>query len=102
MRSFALFLLSLATVSAFAAPISLESVQRFAGGIASSVQVSYASGAAVKMAQAVVPAEVKVSAVASTNAPQTTAFYVVDRGSEGGFVVLSADDRLDPVLVIAP
>ena len=42
-----------------------------------------------------------MSAVSATNAADT-AFFVVANGSRGGFLVLSADDRLDPVLVIAP
>lgn len=96
----ALAVLSL-TMSVFAAPVPIERVQKLAGGIASSVQVSRSSGAVVRMAQAVSPAEAKVSAVSPVNA-KDTAFYVIDRGSTGGFVVLSADDRLDPVLVIAP
>lgn len=98
---FALVLSALVASIAGAAPVSFERVQELAGGIASSVQVSYASGAAVKLAQAVSPTETTVFAVAPTNSPDT-AFYVVDRGSTGGFVVMSADDRLDPVLVIAP
>ena len=96
----ALAVLSL-TMSVFAAPVPIERVKKLAGGIASSVQVSRSSGAVVRMAQAVSPAEAKVSAVSPVNA-KDTAFYVIDRGSTGGFVVLSADDRLDPVLVIAP
>ena len=96
----ALAVLSL-TMSVFAAPVPLERVQKLAGGIASSVQVSAASGAAIHIAQAVSPMEAKVAAVAATN-NDDTAFYVIDRGSAGGFVVMSADDRLDPVLVIAP
>ena len=96
----ALAVLSL-TMSVFAAPVPIERVQKLAGGIASSVQVSRSSGAVVRMAQAVSPAEAKVSAVSPVNA-KDAAFYVIDRGSTGGFVVLSADDRLDPVLVIAP
>ena len=100
-RMLALVLSALVASIAGAAPVSLERVQELAGGIASSVQISYASGAAVKLAQAVSPTETTVFAVAPTNSPDT-AFYVVDRGSTGGFVVMSADDRLDPVLVIAP
>ena len=88
-------------MSALAAPVPLERVKKLAGGIASSVQVSFASGASVRMAQTVSQAEAVVSAVAPTNSDDA-AFYVVDRGSAGGFVVMSADDRLDPVLVIAP
>ena len=93
----------LASIAA-AAPVSIEQVQKLAGGVASSVQVSYASGAAICMAQAVPATEAKVSAVASADADDAsgTAFYVIDRGSVGGFVVMSADDRLDPVIVIAP
>ena len=53
------------------------------------------------MAQEVSSAETDVYAVAATNS-DSAAFYVIDRGSAGGFVVMSADDRLDPVLVIAP
>ncbi len=103
-----LFRLPLLVASAFvaalasAAPVPIERIQEIAGDVASSVQVSYASGAAISMAQAVSPMEATVSAVASTNNPDETAFYVIDRGSTGGFVVMSADDRLDPVLVIAP
>ena len=87
-----------------AAPIPIERVQELAGGIASAVQVSYASGAAINIAQAVVPAETKVTAVAYADADGAdgTAFYVIDRGSVGGYVVMTADDRLDPVIVIAP
>ena len=96
----ALAVFSLA-MSALAAPVPLERVQKLAGGIASSVQVSFASGASVRMAQAVSQAEATVSPVAPTNSDDA-AFYVIDRGSVGGFVVMSADDRLDPVLVIAP
>ena len=96
----ALAVLSL-TMSVFAAPVPIERVQKLAGGIASSVQVARSSGAVLRMAQAVSAAEAKVSAVAPTNVDET-AFYVIDRGSAGGFVVMSADDRLDPVLVIAP
>lgn len=96
----ALAVLSL-TMSVFAAPVPIERVKKLAGGIASSVQVSRSSGAVVRMAQAVSPAEAKVSAVSPVNV-KDTAFYVIDRGSTGGFVVMSADDRLDPVLVIAP
>ena len=101
------FRLAFSAISAFAAsilvaaPVPLERIQELAGGVASSVQVSYASGAAIRMAQSVSAAEVKVSAIASTNSGET-AFYVIDRGSSGGFVVMSADDRLEPVLVIAP
>lgn len=98
--STALAVFSLMT-NVLAAPVPLERVQKLAGGIASSVQVSAASGAAIHIAQAVSPMEAKVSAVAATN-NDDTAFYVIDRGSAGGFVVMSADDRLDPVLVIAP
>lgn len=85
----------------FAAPVPIERVRELAGGIASSVQVSSAGGAAVSIAQAVSPVEVAVVAVAPTNTDET-AFFVIDRGSTGGFVVMSADDRLNPVLVIAP
>lgn len=85
----ALAVLSL-TMSVFAAPVPIERVKKLAGGIASSVQVSRSSGAVVRMAQAVSPAEAKVSAVSPVNA-KDTAFYVIDRGSTGGFVVLSAD-----------
>ena len=84
-----------------ATPVPVERVRELAGGIASSVEVSSASGGALRLAQAVPSGETKVSAVASTNSDET-AFYVIDRGSAGGFVVLSADDRLAPVLVIAP
>lgn len=84
-----------------AAPVPVERVRELAGGIASSVQVSFASGAPVHVAQTVPATEATVSAIAPTNAEET-AFYVIDRGSTGGFVVLSADDRLAPVLVIAP
>ena len=38
---------------AIAAPVSIDQVQKLAGGVASSVQISYATGTAVKMAQAV-------------------------------------------------
>ena len=100
-RMFALVLSALVASIAGAAPVSFDRVQELAGGIASSVQISYAAGAAVKLAQAVAPAEAKVTAVASAES-EDTAFYVIDRGSAGGFVVMSADDRLDPVLVIAP
>ncbi len=86
---------------AVAAPISIDQVREIAGGVASSVQLSTSSGSAIRLAQSVPSAEVKVSAVASTNSDDA-AFYVVDRGSVGGFVVISADDRLDPVLVISP
>ena len=86
---------------AFAAPVPIERVQEIAGGVASSVQVSYASGAAINIAQAVSPAETTVCAITPTNSSDT-AFYVIDRGTSGGFVVMSADDRLDPVIVIAP
>ena len=96
----ALAVLSL-TMSVFAAPVPIERVKKLAGGIASSVQVARSSGAVLRMAQAVSAAEAKVSAVAPTNVDET-AFFVIDRGSAGGFVVMSADDRLDPVLVIAP
>ena len=88
-------------VVAVAAPVPIEHVQQLAGGIASSVQVSYSTGAAVRMAQAVSPSEVSVSPVAPEDSDET-AFYVIDRGATGGFVVMSADDRLEPVLVIAP
>lgn len=102
MRQKALIALAaLVSSVALAAPISLEKVEGIAGGIASSVQVSYASGAAVCMAQDVSAAQTTVSAISPTNSSET-AFYVIDRGSAGGFVVMSADDRLDPVLVIAP
>ena len=71
-----------------ATPVPVERVRELAGGIASSVEVSSASGAALRLAQAVPAGETKVSAVASTNSDET-AFYVIDRGSAGGFVVLS-------------
>ena len=92
---------SLFAFYASAAPVSLGDVESLARGVASSVQVSLASGAAISLAQAVSPAEVTVEAVAATNS-EDTAFYVIGRGAAGGFVVMSADDRLDPVLVIAP
>ncbi len=86
---------------AFAAPISIDQVKTIAGGVASSVQVSSASGAAIHCAQSVPVAETSVFAVVPTNSEET-AFYVVNRQSTGGFVVISADDRLEPVLAIAP
>ena len=97
----AVALAAFAAFSAFAAPVSIDSVRSFAPGVAAGVSLSTASGGAVKMAQAVPAAEVTVSAVAPAGS-EDTAFYVIDRGSAGGFVVVSADDRLDPVLVIAP
>ena len=103
-RCFRFPLLALAALIssfAFAAPVPIERVQEIAGGVASSVQVSYASGAAINIAQAVSPAETTVCAITPTNSSDT-AFYVIDRGAAGGFVVMSADDRLAPVLVIAP
>lgn len=92
---------SLAPLSTHAAPVPLEAIENLAGGVASSVQVSSVSGAAVSIAQAVSPSEVRVRAIAPTNTSET-AFYVIERGDVGGFVVMSADDRLEPFLVIAP
>ena len=68
-----------------ATPVPVERVRELAGGIASSVEVSSASGAALRLAQAVPAGETKVSAVASTNSDET-AFYVIDRGSAGGIL----------------
>ncbi len=98
---FSLLALFLTAPSVVAAPIPVDSVRGIAHGVASSVQVSTSSGAAIHLAQAVAPMEVKVAAISPTNS-NAIAYYVVDRGAVGGFVVMSADDRLDPVLVIAP
>ena len=100
-RAVAVAAVALAAFGLTAAPVPLERVQRLAQGVAASVQFSFSSGASVSDAQAVLPAQATVTAVAPTNSDEA-AFYVVDRGAVGGFVVMSADDRLDPVLVIAP
>ena len=80
-RCFRFPLLALAALIssfAFAAPVPIERVQEIAGGVASSVQVSYASGAAINIAQAVSPMEATVSAITPTNSSDT-AFYVMNK-----------------------